>query len=71
MVDYSVEITKLREAIASGATEVQYDNGNRVRFDSLEKLVERIRYLEDLQTGGSLSSRLPTAGFAYFDRGDR
>lgn len=71
MVDYSADILALRKAIATGATEVRYDDGRVVRFDSLEKLFERIRYLEGLQNAGASNSRLPTAGFAYFDRGDR
>lgn len=71
MVDYSAEIAALQTSIATGTTEVRYADGRYVRFDSLEKLLERIRYLERLQNAGSQTSRLPTAGFAYFDRGDR
>lgn len=71
MPDYSADIAALKKSIATGATEVRYDDGRVVRFDSLDKLFERVRYLEGLQNAGTPTLRPPTAGFAYFDRGDR
>lgn len=67
MPDYSAEITALTSAIASGATEVRYDDYS-VRYDSLEKMMARLRWLENQQ--GTASAR-PSVSVAGFSRGDR
>jgi hypothetical protein len=70
MTDYTVEISQIRQAIATGAKVVTYDGGRRVEYDSFESMKARIRYLEDLQAGAS-GARLSSCSFASFDRGDR
>lgn len=64
-INFTAEIIALKKAIASGATSVSYD-GKRVDYDSLEKMLARLRWLEAQQSGAGRS----TAGFATFDRGD-
>lgn len=68
MTDFTNEIAALRKAIASGATRVSYD-GRTVDYDSYEKLLARLRWLEGEQGIGVQAAR-PSAGFASFDRGD-
>lgn len=69
MTDYSEEIAALKAAIASGAKRVT--TGQRtVEYDSFSALMARLRFLEGEQNAGVPSARLPTSGFASFDRGD-
>lgn len=67
MADYTAEITALKAAIATGATEVRYEDYS-VRYDSLEKMLARVRWLENQQTGATAA---PMKTLASFDRGDR
>ncbi len=67
MPDYSAEITALKAAIASGATQVRYEDYS-VTYDSLDKMLARLRWLEGQQTG---ATTLPMKHLASFDRGDR
>lgn len=71
MVDYSLEIETLRQAVATGALEVTYDGGRKVRYDNFESLKARIRYLEGLQNDSVSGSSGSSCAFASFDRGDR
>lgn len=69
-IDFSSEIDALKLAIASGATEVAYD-GKRVQYDSFEKLLARLSWLEaqSAQAAGAPITR-PVASFASFSRDD-
>ena len=67
MADFSAEITALKAAIASGATQVRYADYS-VTYDSLEKMMTRLRWLESQQGGASAR---PLAHLASFSRGDR
>lgn len=66
-IDYSAEIEALKLAIASGANRVSYD-GKSVDYDSFEKLLARLNWLE-AQANSGVSTR-PSYAFATFDRGD-
>lgn len=70
LTDFSNEIQGLKEAIASGATRVSYD-GKSVDYDSFEKMLQRLGWLERQQATATGARRGPRAGFATFDRGDR
>jgi hypothetical protein len=65
--DYSAEITALKAAIASGATQVRYGDYS-VTYDSFDKMVARLRWLESQQSGGGGQV---LAHFGGFSRGDR
>jgi hypothetical protein len=67
MPDYSADIAALKTAIASGATEVRYTDYS-VRFDSLEKMLARLRWLENQQSPASAGAIASVVGFS---RGDR
>ena len=67
MSDFTAEITALKAAIASGAPQVRYDDYN-VTYDSFEKLLARLRWLENQQGG---AAPRPMAHLASFSRGDR
>lgn len=67
MPDYTAEITALKAAIASGATQVRYTDYS-VTYDSLDKMLQRLRWLENQQNGASAA---PMKTLAGFDRGDR
>ena len=72
MADYTVEITELRQAIASGALEIHIKNGNSERstkFARFEDLLARLRYLESLQAAEVRP--LSKTGYVGFSRGDR
>lgn len=64
--DFSSEIVALKAAIATGATEVR-DGERVVRYDTMEALFARLRWLENQTAGESASN---SAGFGAFDRGD-
>jgi hypothetical protein len=66
-VSYTEEIAALDQAIASGVTEVTY-NGRHTKFDTMEMLLARRRWLLAQQAGGV--QQTPQCGFASFDRGD-
>jgi hypothetical protein len=70
MADYSAEIAALDQAIALGATKVQYDNGRIVEYDTFEALLARRRFLIGLQESSTPLARPPRSAFAAFDRGD-
>ena len=65
--DYTAEIAALKAAIASGATQVRYDDYS-VTYDSLDKMLARLRWLENQQGG---TSPRPLAHLGSFSRGDR
>ena len=65
--DYTAEITALKAAIASGATQVRYDDYS-VTYDSLDRMLARLRWLENQQGG---AAPRPMAHLASFSRGDR
>jgi hypothetical protein len=67
MPDYSAEITALKAAIASGATQVRYTDYS-VTYDSLDKMLARVRWLEGQQDGATGPIVKHVSGF---DRGDR
>jgi hypothetical protein len=67
--DFTSEIAALDRAIASGVTEVQHD-GQRVQYDSFEKLLARRNWLKSHSSSESGGATRPLAGFASFDRGD-
>jgi hypothetical protein len=67
MADYSKEIAALRAAIASGATQVRYDTYS-VTYDSLDKMLARLNWLEAQQDGAKAKPMFSLAGFS---RGDR
>jgi hypothetical protein len=67
MPDYTAEITALKAAIASGATQVRYADYS-VTYDSLEKMLARVRWLEGQQSG---ATPRPQAIYAGFSRGDK
>lgn len=66
MADYSSEIVAIKKAIASGITLVRHGDVE-TRYDSFEKLIARLRWLENQSDSTSVG---PKAGFASFDRGD-
>lgn len=66
MADYSTQIAGLKAAIASGVTEVNYKDYS-AKFDSFEKMLARLRFLEDLQGTGAARA---VAGLSQFSRGD-
>ncbi|WP_428924987.1 phage head-tail joining protein [Marinibacterium sp. SX1] len=53
------DIDKLKKAIARGALEVQQGN-ERVRFDSLDKMRERVRLMEAEVNGSTRTSGFRT-----------
>jgi hypothetical protein len=67
MPDYTAEIAALKAAIASGATQVRYADYS-VTYDSLEKMLARVRWLEGQQSGATAR---PPAIYAGFSRGDK
>jgi hypothetical protein len=67
MPDYTAEIAALKAAIASGATQVRYADYS-VTYDSLEKMLARVRWLEGQQSGAAAR---PPAIYAGFSRGDK
>lgn len=69
-MDFSAEISALKQAIASGATSVSYD-GKSVSYDSFDKMLARLAWLEDQQQFGTTGRSRPRAGFAGFSRDDR
>jgi hypothetical protein len=64
--DYSAEISALKSAIATGATQVRYQDYS-VTYDSLDKMLARLRWLEAQQPGAAAR---PRSGVASFSRGD-
>jgi hypothetical protein len=66
-IDYSAEIEAIKLAISTGATKISYD-GKSIDYDSFEKLLARLNWLETQQNFG-VSTR-PSYAFATFDRGD-
>ena len=67
MPDYTAEIAALKAAIASGATQVRYADYS-VTYDSLEKMLARVRWLEGQQSG---AAPRPPVIYAGFSRGDK
>jgi hypothetical protein len=66
MADYSAEIAAIKAAIATGATEIAYKDYT-VRYDSFDKMLARLRWLEGQQDGAAV---LPISSVATFSRGD-
>jgi hypothetical protein len=66
MADYTAEIAAIKAAIASGATKVDYKDYSAT-FDSFDKMLARLAWLERQQTGGSSAY---VASVASFSRGD-
>lgn len=71
MADYTLQIEALKEAIATGALEVTYDGGRKVKYDSFEMMKARIAYLQGEIAAENPVSGRPSVGFASFWRGDR
>lgn len=67
MADYSTEILALKRAIASGIRTVTHGD-NTTTYDTFEKLLARLNWLEAQQ---SSASRGPLAGYAAFSGGGR
>lgn len=66
-IDFTNEIDAIKRAIATGARVVVY-GGKRIEYDTFDKMLARLNWLETQQAGGV--SQRPAAGFASFDRGD-
>lgn len=71
MTDYSAEIASLEKAIATGATEVRYDGGRSVRYDTFESLKQRRNWLISQQLNPTPTASPRRSAVASFDRGDR
>ncbi len=65
----TTELDALRRAYAAGTLRVSYE-GRSVEYGSAADLLSRIQTIERAMAAGA-SSKLPSAGFAGFSRGDR
>ena len=62
--ELDARIDALVVAIASGVTEVQYQQGKRVRYRSLSDMKEALGMLQDLRFGGGRGAIFEQARFA-------
>lgn len=69
VTDYSGQISALQAAIAAGVTSVSYQ-GQSTTYRSFDEMLKSVAYLQRLQAQAN-GQRVPTVGFANFDRGYR
>lgn len=67
VVDRSIQIAAIEEAISSGATTVSYD-GKQVSYRSLKEMFQVLAYLKRQQARAD-GGRVANVGLASFDRG--
>lgn len=67
MTDYTREIDVLKKAIATGARRVIFD-GRSIEFETFDKLLERLAWLENQQNPAASGRVNHTLG--QFSRGD-
>lgn len=70
MTDFTIEITAIEKAIASGTRSVSYGDKS-VTYDSFEDMLKRLSWMKSQQAALVSGRRRPGASFASFSRGGR